>query len=425
MASYERKQHSGNATATTLAGAISSTGAVTISIASATGWPDCSVGPFVATIDRGNSGEEKVLVTARTGTNLTVTAGNRGYDSSTAATHALGVSIEHTFSAVESDEANALAYRLANATSGLPFLGGGAATLPTAAQVDTAGIADNAINANKIAADAVGSSEIATGAVGSAEIADGSVGTSELTDLGVTTGKINDLAVTTGKINDAAVTTAKINDLGVTTGKINDLAVTTGKLAADSVTAAKIADGTITIAELATALQYYLANGGDIKAGVWSAAPSAGWALIDGSTITGAQSSYPETWANAPTAWRSGSNLVLPDWRGLTLVNFKTGDSLFGTLAGTGGAKTVAGGAHTHALSSAGQALITLGATTVQAKLVAVSSWTPTDARTVSSTSASSRTDAAELSGATDSGTPAATSVVQPYATINYAICLK
>lgn len=50
---------------------------------------------------------------------------------------------------------------------------------------------------------------------------------------------------------------------------------------------------------------------GTIIAGVWSSAP-AGYALLDGSTIVGAQTAHPELWAAAPVAWRSGSDLVLP-----------------------------------------------------------------------------------------------------------------
>jgi hypothetical protein len=50
---------------------------------------------------------------------------------------------------------------------------------------------------------------------------------------------------------------------------------------------------------------------------IWfsNTAPS-GWAILDGSTLTGAQSKHPELWANIDPAWKSGSDIVLPDCRG-------------------------------------------------------------------------------------------------------------
>jgi microcystin-dependent protein len=44
-------------------------------------------------------------------------------------------------------------------------------------------------------------------------------------------------------------------------------------------------------------------------------APS-GWAILDGSTITNAQTNNPALWANVDATWKSGSNIVLPDMRG-------------------------------------------------------------------------------------------------------------
>lgn len=67
---------------------------------------------------------------------------------------------------------------------------------------------------------------------------------------------------------------------------------------------------------------------GTLKIGVWDTAPT-GYALM-GTTITDAQTLYPDLWANAPTAWRSGSNLVLPNIDGRTLLAGAPG-----TLAGS------------------------------------------------------------------------------------------
>lgn len=101
MARYE---HQGAAAATTLSSAITAS-STTINITSATGWPTGAVGPFWVTIDAGTASEEKVLITSRTGTALTVSS--RGADGTTATSHANGAAIEHTFSATEADAANA------------------------------------------------------------------------------------------------------------------------------------------------------------------------------------------------------------------------------------------------------------------------------------------------------------------------------
>lgn len=91
--------------------------------------------------------------------------------------------------------------------------------------------------------------------------------------------------------------------------------------------------------------------GGSVILTIAATAP-AGWALLDGSTITNCASLFPETWAASPVAWRSGSNLVLPDARSKTTFMAGTGF----TLGATGGAntKTIATGnlpAHHHDLA--------------------------------------------------------------------------
>lgn len=324
MASYERKQHSGSAVATTLAGAISSTGAVTVSIASASGWPDTSVGPFVITIDRGNTAEEKCLVTARTGTSLTVTAGNRGYDGTSASTHALGVTVEHTYSAVEADEGNALAYRLANATSGLPFLGGGAATLPTAATVGTAGITDLAVTTAKIAAGAVTATELGTGAVTSAKILDGTIATADFAGGAVDATALGTGAVTSAKILDGTIATGDIAALAITTALLNTDAVTAAKIAADAVGSSELADNAVDTAAIAdgavTAAK--LASGtGTVPTGVMLeyggvTAPS-GYLMCDGTAVS--RTTYAALFTAIGVAFGAGNGSTtfnVPDYRG-------------------------------------------------------------------------------------------------------------
>lgn len=66
---------------------------------------------------------------------------------------------------------------------------------------------------------------------------------------------------------------------------------------------------------------------GDIKGTIAAAAPS-GWALVNGQTITGAQTAHPGFWSVIPAAWKSGANAVLPNWCGRTLIMAGTGAGL-------------------------------------------------------------------------------------------------
>lgn len=102
---YGRIQHSGAAVPTTINGDITS-GATSIVLLVATGWPDGATGPFYAVIDGGLSTEEKVLVTTRTSTTLNSVV--RGVDGTSAFAHTSGATIAHIFSATEADEANQL-----------------------------------------------------------------------------------------------------------------------------------------------------------------------------------------------------------------------------------------------------------------------------------------------------------------------------
>lgn len=66
--------------------------------------------------------------------------------------------------------------------------------------------------------------------------------------------------------------------------------------------------------------------------------PDAGYLMIDGSTVTGAQTLYPATWARIPSSWKSGTNMIMPDARGKTL--FMDDAAAAFTLGATGGANT-------------------------------------------------------------------------------------
>lgn len=100
-----RYQHAGGAKPTTLTQAVNDVVLGDFFINDATGWPDGSVGPFFAVLDRGLLTEEKVLVQDRVGTTLNVI--ERGADGTLVSAHADGATVEHTFSALEADDANA------------------------------------------------------------------------------------------------------------------------------------------------------------------------------------------------------------------------------------------------------------------------------------------------------------------------------
>ena len=77
-------------------------------------------------------------------------------------------------------------------------------------QVQTIGITNDAVTADKIATGAVGTTEIADDAVTTAKIADNAVGTTEIANDAVTAAKIATGAVGTTEIANAAVTADKM-----------------------------------------------------------------------------------------------------------------------------------------------------------------------------------------------------------------------
>lgn len=99
-----RIEHSGNATVSTLSASITDSD-VTISCVDLTNWSDGSIGDFYGSINKGTGTEEKIRFSGRTGNVLAVA--ERGVDGTTAQSHAINSSIEHVWTAVEADEANA------------------------------------------------------------------------------------------------------------------------------------------------------------------------------------------------------------------------------------------------------------------------------------------------------------------------------
>ena len=106
----------------------------------------------------------------------------------------------------------------------------------------------------------------------------------------------------------------------------------------------------LTLAGLATEVLNLLVPAGTVHATLGATADT-GYFLIDGSSVVNAQSLYPALWNRIPASWKSGSTMVMPDWRGRCLV-YDDAAAVF-ALGGSAGAmsKVIASGnlpLHTH-----------------------------------------------------------------------------
>lgn len=266
-----RRTYAGAAVSTTITAGINSTD-TSITLSAATGW---AAGPFYVVIDPGTSSEEKVYVSSRSGTSLTV--GTRGVDGTTAKSHTSGAVIYPVHTAIDSDEANELTAKYTTrgdivyqGNSTFERLGVGSAdsvlksngTDPSWGQVGTNGIADDAITAAKIATGAVGATEIADGSVGTSELANDSVTAAKIATGAVGADEIATGAVGTDELADSAVTSAKIADGTIVNADINASAaiaysklalsnsIVAGDITSNAVTTAKILDANVTNAKL-------------------------------------------------------------------------------------------------------------------------------------------------------------------------------
>jgi hypothetical protein len=101
-----RREFSGGVLRTTLSSTINNS-VTSISVVDGSTFPS-GANPFVIVIDRGNSAEEKILVSSRTGNTFTVS--NRGYDGSTANTHSSGAYVDHVLDATAIQDMNTTTY---------------------------------------------------------------------------------------------------------------------------------------------------------------------------------------------------------------------------------------------------------------------------------------------------------------------------
>jgi hypothetical protein len=118
---YTRRTYAGGAAATTISGALTA-GSTSITIAAYTGWP-YGTDPFYVVVAPGTASEEKILVTRSTSTSTTLSVTTRGVDGTTAASQASGSTIYPVFTAVDADEANAVASTLTTKGDLLTYTG--------------------------------------------------------------------------------------------------------------------------------------------------------------------------------------------------------------------------------------------------------------------------------------------------------------
>ena len=185
-----------------------------------TGWATSF--PFYCVVEPGTSREEKVKVTAISGTTLTVV---RNQDDTNSSGHNAGSAIYPVFTADEADEANQIASVMTTkgdviGTDGSSINRLGVGTNTHVLQADStatngfkwgqiveAGIADSAVTSAKIANDTIVDADINSAAA----IALSKLATGDLpSGIKVLSANLTDLTIATADIADDAVTSAKI-----------------------------------------------------------------------------------------------------------------------------------------------------------------------------------------------------------------------
>lgn len=67
--------------------------------------------------------------------------------------------------------------------------------------------------------------------------------------------------------------------------------------------------------------------------------PNSLWIMMEGQTITNAQTTYPLLWAKIPASMKSGSSMIMPNTKGKVSVGRDPADPDFDTIGDTGGSK--------------------------------------------------------------------------------------
>lgn len=81
---------------------------MSIALLDGSSFPTGSQYPFVVTLNRGLANEEKILISSRSGNNLTVS--QRGYDGTVAGTHESGSTVYHVLDATAVRDMNQTTY---------------------------------------------------------------------------------------------------------------------------------------------------------------------------------------------------------------------------------------------------------------------------------------------------------------------------
>lgn len=218
------KEYKGAAGALTLAAGISDSDTTIVTLGGVNGWPTGALHPFVVTLDAGNTGEEKILCSGRSGN--TLTASERGYDGTTASSHAISSPVEHRIDAdtletlaahaFDTDRDDHTQYVLVDGSRPFTDIDDMVGTPSNVGTVNSEGVSDDFPRLDHV--HALGAGSIDDAALFAAEV----VNTAALDDEAVTAAKLDDDAVTAAKIAANAVTTAKILDANVTPAKIAD-----------------------------------------------------------------------------------------------------------------------------------------------------------------------------------------------------------
>ena len=166
MAYAARRSYAGAAPACTLTNAITSADTSALLTGDVTNWNNTASGGFYMVIDPGLSTEEKVFIGSRSGSSLSSIT--RGVDGTTSASHSAGATCYPVFTAVDADQANAVAAalttkgdilvttgsalnRLAVGTNDYALLADSSATNGVAwKQIPAAGLASDAVTTAKI-----------------------------------------------------------------------------------------------------------------------------------------------------------------------------------------------------------------------------------------------------------------------------------
>lgn len=137
----------GGVGATTLSGALTA-GATSFTVADGSGYPPGGGTNFYVVIDRGQSGEEVVEISSRSGNTFTVAGGasGRGADGTSDTSHDSGATVEHCVPALALQEANTHA----NQTTGTPH---GSAYVTPGGNVATATALETARNIGGVSFD--------------------------------------------------------------------------------------------------------------------------------------------------------------------------------------------------------------------------------------------------------------------------------